>query len=109
MLEASLDVTVGEDVWFRLVVTNAAAEPVEVTFRDAAHADFAVLRDDGHEMWRWSAGKAFMQALQSARFEPGEEAVFEEEWPDPVAGDFTARAELRIVEGTVVAETPFSV
>ncbi len=109
MLEASLTVTVGEEVSFRLVVANANDEPAEVTFRDAAHADFSVLRDDGHEVWRWSAGRAFMQALQPARFEPGEEAVFEESWPDPEPGDYTARAELRTVGENVVAETPFSV
>lgn len=109
MLETSLDVTVGEGVSFRFVVTNADDEPVEVTFRDAAPTDFAVVRPDGHEMWRWSAGQAFMQVLQPGRFEPGEEAVFEEEWPAPEPGDYTARATLRIVEDDIEAETPFSV
>ncbi|WP_255150525.1 BsuPI-related putative proteinase inhibitor [Halorarius halobius] len=108
MLDASLRVTVGDGVSFALTVENAGNEPVEVTFRDAAKVDFVVYEDD-REVWRWSEGKAFAQVLQPARFEPGEEAVFEESWPTPQPGDYTAEATMRVMEADVSARTPFSV
>lgn len=107
-MDASLDVTVADGVSFRFTVINDGSEPVELTFRDAGQADFAVY-DDGDEVWRWSDGRMFAQVLQSARLEPGEEAVFEEEWPDPDPGDYTAEAELRVTDHDVRARTPFSV
>jgi hypothetical protein len=108
MLDAALTVTVGEGVSFEFTVTNAGHDPVEVTFRDAGKTDFAVY--DGDEVvWRWSEGRMFAQMLQTARFEPGEEAVFEETWPAPRPGDYTAEATLRIREADVTARTPFSV
>jgi hypothetical protein len=108
MLDAALTVTVGEGVSFEFTVTNAGHDPVEVTFRDAGKADFAVF-DGDEEVWRWSEGRLFAQVLQTARFEPGEEAVFEETWPDPRPGDYTAEATLRVREAEVTARTPFSV
>jgi hypothetical protein len=111
-LDASLEVTVdsgGTSVQFTLVVENASNDPVEVTFRDAGNADFAVLTADGEERWRWSEGRAFAQVLRPARFEPGESATFEAEWPAPEPGDYTAVGELRTREAEVRAETPFSV
>lgn len=109
MLNSSLEVTVGDHVRFRFTVSNGAGEPVELTFRDGGRADFAVRGGDGEELWRWSEGRMFTQNIGHARLEPGEEAVFEEEWPDPDPGDYTAEATLRVDEYDVRAETPFSV
>jgi hypothetical protein len=109
MLESSLEVTVGGDgVSFRFTVVNGGDTPIEVTFRDACKADFAV-HEDGTEVWRYSDGRSFAQALTTAELQPGETAAFEEVWPDPTPGDYTAEATLRVVEGGVDARTPFSV
>jgi hypothetical protein len=111
-LDASLEVTVdgsGQQVRLSLVVENGDDQPVSVTFRDSGDADFAVQRSDGGEVWRWSEGRAFAQALRPAEFAPGESASFETEWPDPEPGDYTAVGELRVREAEVRAETPFSV
>jgi len=108
MLEGTLNVTVGDDVRFEFEVANASDEPVEVTFRDAGKVDFAVV-EDGEEIWRWSDGRVFAQALETAQFHPGERATFEEEWPSPQPGNFVAVAELHARETDVRARTPFSV
>lgn len=108
MLEGSLRVTVGENVRFEFVVTNTGADPVEVTFRNGGQADFVVY-EEGSEVWRWSEGRMFTQMLQPATFDPGDEAVFEEVWPDAQPGDYTAEATLRVQEVDVTARTPFSV
>jgi hypothetical protein len=47
--------------------------------------------------------------LTSAELQPGESAAFEETWPDPVPGDYTAEATLRVTEREITARTPFSV
>jgi hypothetical protein len=109
MLDSSLEVTVGNGVTVRFTVSNGTGGPVELTFRDGCRADFAVRDEGGEEVWRWSEGRMFAQAIDHARLEPGEEAVFEEEWPDPEPGDYTAEARLRVTEHDVRAETPFSV
>lgn len=108
MLDAALDVTVGDEVRFRLVVSNAGDTPVDLTFRDACKADFAVYEDDV-ERWRYSDGRAFAQVLTQADLQPGEQATFEAEWPEPEPGDYTAEATLRVLENDVVRKTPFSV
>lgn len=110
MLETGLEVTVGDGVAFSFTVVNAGDTAVERTFRDACRADFAVYTDSrDREIWRYSDGRAFAQALSTATFHPGETATFEAVWPDPEPGEYTAEAVLRVVEGTERARTPFSV
>ncbi|WP_254838274.1 BsuPI-related putative proteinase inhibitor [Natronomonas marina] len=108
MLDASLGVTVGDGVSFSFTVENGGDRIVELTFRDACKADFAVFEGD-EEVWRYSDGRMFAQALTSAELQPGESAAFEETWPDPAPGDYTAEATLRVVDHEITARTPFSV
>ena len=108
MLDASLEGTVGDDVTFRFTVVNGGDTPVELTFRDACRADFAVYENDT-EVWRYSDGQMFAQALSTADLQPGESAAFEATWPDPDPGDYTAEATLRVTQGELSERTPFSV
>ncbi|MEF8779018.1 MAG: BsuPI-related putative proteinase inhibitor [Natronomonas sp.] len=108
MLETALEVTVGNDVEFSFSVVNAGNTPIELTFRDACRADFAVY-DDTVERWRYSDGKSFAQTLSTAEFQPGEGAGFEASWPNPEPGEYTVEATLRVSERNVSARTPFSV
>lgn len=108
MLETALEVTVGDGVAFEFSVVNAGDTPIEVTFRDACRADFAVY-EGSSEVWRYSDGRAFAQSLAEADLQPGEAATFAETWPTPTPGDYTAEATLRVRERDVSARTPFSV
>jgi hypothetical protein len=108
MLESSLDVTVGDGVSFRFAVVNGGDTTVELTFRDACRADFAV-SEDGEEVWRYSDGRMFAQTLATADLQPGETAAFTETWHDPEPGEYTAEATLRVRERNVSVRTPFSV
>jgi hypothetical protein len=108
MLDSSLEVTVGDGVQFRFSIVNSGDTPVELTFRDACKAEFTVY-DDGETVWRFSDGKMFAQVLTSANLQPGETAAFEETWPNPTPGDYTAEATLRVRQREVSAKTPFSV
>lgn len=108
MLETALEVTVGDGVAFEFSVVNAGDTPIELTFRDACRADFAVYGAD-REVWCYSDGRAFDRSLTEANLQPGEAATFGEAWPSPEPGDYTAEATLRVRERDVSARTPFSV
>ena len=92
-LEATLDASVDGAVEFEFRVRNTGDEPVELQFRSSKAADIAVL-DDGEEVWRWSAGRMFTQALQSRTLAPGESASHQFTWDDPQSGTYTARGTL---------------
>lgn len=109
MLDTALEVTVGDGVAFSFSIVNAGDTPIELTFRDACRADFSVSQTDDGEIWRYSDGRVFAQAITTADLQPGETASFEAEWPDPVPGNYTAEATLRVRERNIHARTPFSV
>lgn len=109
MLEARLHTeTTGEEVFFEFTVSNADDQPVDLRFRDACRADVAVLAD-GEEVWRWSDGQMFAQAVEEARLNPGESAAFEFEWSDPEPGTYRAVGELRLLDRQCTAGTDLRV
>lgn len=107
-LDGRLSVSVGDAVTFEFIVTNGAAAPEELSFRSGHTADFAVF-DGEDERWRWSEGRMFTQALQSATLEPGESVTYAGTWDDPSPGDYTAVATLAAENRDVKAEEQFSV
>ena len=109
MLEARLH-TEGSngEVAFELTVSNADDQPVDLRFRDACRADVAVVAD-GEEVWRWSDGRMFAQAVETAQLNPGESAAFEFDWDDPEPGSYRAVGELRLLDGDCSAETELHV
>lgn len=108
MLETALEVTVDDEVEFSFSVVNAGDRPVEFTFRDACRADFTVYTDD-REVWRYSDGRSFAQAISTADFQPGETAAFDAVWSAPGSGEYTVEATLRVTERSVTTRAPFSV
>lgn len=88
----SLQVYVAADtVHFVLQVTNTTEAPIELDFRNGQMFDFVVSSGSG-EVWRWSEGVMFTQALQTDRLEPGESRRYEAAWGPPagVAGEYQA-------------------
>lgn len=107
-LECALTVDVdASGARFVLAVANAGVEPVEVTFRDAGRADFAV-RADGAERWRWREGRAFVQVVETVELAPGESFDVRAEWADPPPGEYEVVGELR-ADPTCRAVEPFEV
>lgn len=53
-------------------VTNGGEEPVQFTFPTAQRYDLIVATAEGEEVWRWSEGRTFAQAVTEGRLEPGE-------------------------------------
>jgi len=92
----SLDVRVDQGVLFALRVTNKASKSLELTFPDGQTHDIVVLDGGGREVWRWSQGRMFTQALQNRVLARSETVSYEGQWlPSDNHGTFTAVASLR--------------
>ena len=65
-----------EAVSWELVVTNTGRSPVELTFGSGQNGD-VILTRDGVEVYRWSGGKVFTQAVRSERLGPSETRRYE--------------------------------
>ena len=87
----------GDSVRLLLHVTNTGEEPLEFTFPSSQRYDFAIRNEAGEEVWRWSDGMMFTQAISEATLKPGETWEFDVVW-DP-----GARTGLYEAVGTVTA------
>ncbi len=94
-LATSLDVSVRDDVTLTLHVTNTSGKRVELTFPSGQTHEFVVVDSTGKEVWRWSNGRLFTQAIQNKLLTSKESAKYEETWdPSQATGKFTAIARL---------------
>jgi hypothetical protein len=111
-LAASMEVKVGVDgVRLVLHLTNTTSRTMEFTFPTSQRYDFVVTRPSGEEVWRWSEGMAFLQAISRATLEPGESWDMEAVWdPGDRSGELIATGRLtardRAVEQSATFELP---
>lgn len=100
----------GDSVSFVLQVTNTTGAPVELEYRSGQRFDFVVERD-GAEVWRWSDGQMFTQALGRESLPPGETLTFSATWTPPpgTAGEFTARGILTAANRGVEQQARFRI
>jgi hypothetical protein len=85
-----------ESLKFALRVVNNTTKMVEIHFPDGQTHDFVVKDSADKEIWRWSEGRMFTQAMRSKTLKGKDETVFEESWePKGHHGSFTAVAILR--------------
>ncbi|MGQ9523671.1 MAG: BsuPI-related putative proteinase inhibitor [Armatimonadota bacterium] len=71
--------SLGEPVMVTLTISNLGGTPAELTFPTGQKYEFTASRA-GREVWRWSAGRVFTQAVQRMSVRPGEEISFRERW-----------------------------
>lgn len=78
-----------------LHVTNATTEPIVFTFPSGQRHDLWVETASGAEVWRWSEGRSFTQALVTDTLQAGATWRLGAEWdPGEREGPFTAVARL---------------
>ena len=95
-LSSKFTVNANHGVEFNLDVRNNTVRMIELRFADGMTHDFAVLDASGKEVWRWSAGRMFTQAMQNELVKGKEVATFSEAWDaKDVHGKFTAIATLK--------------
>ena len=102
----------GSEISFALNVTNGGKKHVELTFPTGQTHDFIVVDSLGREVWRWSEGRMFTQALRNKLLGKGETLTLEEtmkrEKPLP-AGRYVARALLTSRNHPITREAEFTV
>mgnify|MGYP006198833743 CR=1 FL=1 len=92
VLSATVEVKLqGETIRLLLHVTNTGEEAVDFTFPSSQRFEFEVRDGTGAEVWRWSEGIMFTQAITEATLGPGETWEFSAEW-EP--GNRTGRHEV---------------
>lgn len=108
-LASSLEVEVANgSVRFILHVTNTGSGPLEMVFPTAQRHDVVVRRESGEEVWRWSAGRGFAQAITRATLAPGDSWDLEASWaPGDLSGTYVATGLLMAREHEVRQQTTF--
>lgn len=95
-LVSSLDVSVRNGVQLAFQVTNGAARKVELNFPSGHTHDFVVLDSIGREIWKWSEGRLFTQAMQNKVLGRDESVSWQADWdPGSRHGTFLAVVSLR--------------
>ncbi len=82
------------NVRFAIEVANDSRKRVELNFPDGRTHDFMVLDARGKEVWRWSQGRLFTQAMQNRLLDAHDAIVYAERWTPPAPGQYTLVAQL---------------
>lgn len=95
-LATSANVAVKNGVALSIHVTNLSDHAVELDFPSGQTHDFVVVDSLGREVWRWSDGRMFTQALQNKLLDSRETVTYAEHWDGRGrTGRFTAIALLK--------------
>lgn len=96
---------------FALQVVNRGKKSIELTFPSGQTYDFVILDSLGREVWRWSRGRLFTQALQNKLLSRGESLDMTETWSAPTLrpGTYTAVAVLKSQNYPATERTEFTV
>ena len=94
-IASALDVKVADGIQFGFRITNTASGKVELLFPSGQTHEFVVIDSLGREVWRWSEGRLFTQALQNKVLASAETLTYEADWnPGKLQGRYTAVASL---------------
>ena len=77
----------GHQLAFTFRITNNANKKLELVFPSGQTHDLVVLDAAGEEVWRWSTGRMFTQALQNRVLSSGDTLSYEMIWTPPPANN----------------------
>ena len=108
-LASSMEVEVTDGaVRFILHVTNTGSGPLEMVFPTSQRHDVVVRTESGEEVWRWSAGRGFAQAITRETLAPGDSWDLEARWtPGDRTGTYVATGLLLAREHEVRQQSAF--
>jgi hypothetical protein len=107
---SALDVNVRDGVTFTLQLTNTSEKKLELQFPNGHTHDVVVSDASGKEVWRWSEGRMFTQALQNRVIDANETIAYTERWrPENAHGKFTAVVVLQSANYPVEQKAEFTV
>lgn len=81
-------------VRFAIEVNNDSRKRVELNFPSGRTHEFIVLDANGKQVWRWSEGRMFTQAMQNRLLDANDSVVYSERWSPPAPGRYTLVAQL---------------
>lgn len=84
----------GQGVTLSINLQNNTGREETLTFPSGKRYDFWITDADDEELWRWSEGKFFTQAVENVAVPGGSGESFSETWRAEASGDFTVHAEL---------------
>jgi uncharacterized protein YcfL len=112
-LETSLQVRQESDkLVFDISLMNKGNDMVELTFSSGQKYEIVVTNDQGEEVYRFSEGKMFTQALQLIELKAGDQVNWTEEWNMTAEGQgiangaYTVEAEVLIQEDDKLSIEP---
>ncbi len=108
-LATSLDVAIDGDVRFDFAVINQGKKKLEVEFANGRTHDVVVLDSLGREVWRWSEGRAFTQAMQNKVLRTSDSLRYAEEWKGAKPGTYVAVATLASANYPLTQRVEFTV
>jgi hypothetical protein len=79
---------------FAIELTNNKDKLTEVRFANGRTHEFVVLDEQNREVWRWSEGRLFTQALQTAQLQKGEAVRYTAKWDTAAPGRYRVVASL---------------
>jgi hypothetical protein len=94
---------------FALELTNTEDKLAEVRFTSGRTHEFIVLDEQNREVWRWSAGRLFTQALQTKQLQKGEQIRYTAHWDTAAPGKYRVVASLNSKSYTLPIEKEFIV
>ena len=108
-LAAKLDVQAEtKGLQFDFSVTNTSKKRVELQFPSGQKYEFVVVDSVGREVWRWTKGRMFTQAIRNELLDAGETLSIKERWENVAkAGRYTAIATLNSSNYPVEQRTDF--
>ncbi len=77
----------GDPITIQLTILNRSKEIRAIEFTSGQQYDFVVFDAMAREVWRWSADKAFIQAVTSYSLNPGKTKIFSVIWNQVIAPD----------------------
>lgn len=109
-LTSALNVSVKGKVQLAFTVTNGTARAVELNFPTGHTHDFVVTDTAGRELWKWSEGRLFTQAMQNKVIDRGSTVAYEAGWnPGNLHGTFLAVVSLNSDNHPIEQRTRFEI
>ena len=94
-IAGALEVKIRDGIEFAFRVTNNASRKLELVFPSGQTHDIVVVDSVGREVWRWSEGRMFTQALQNKVLESSASLRWNAAWRAEVPpGRYVAIASL---------------
>ncbi len=106
---AHVDVQLRDGVEFDLSLLNDSGKRVELDFTSGKTHDFVVLDARGREVWRWSEGRMFTQAMRNRLLDVRDTAHWSERWDAAAPGAYTVVAMLTAANHPVEQRVDFRV